>query len=107
LQQVVQDSSHFEIVTPPSLALIVVRLHPDRKGQSITSDAELNLLNQRLHNNLSARHDLMLTQTILHSVEREIFCLRIAIGGVHTTWLDVESVWHTIEEEGRKLVVAS
>lgn len=65
------------------------------------SDAELNLLNTQLHNRLNARSDTFLTQTILHSVEREIFCIRFALGGVRTQMEDVEKIWAAVEQEGK------
>jgi len=95
----------FEVVAPPSLSLLVFRLVP--AGQHDLSDAELNLLNQQLHNRLSARYDMMLTQTVLHSIEREIFCIRLAAGGVNTRWEDVERVWQIVVEEGTQLLEAT
>lgn len=93
-----QQSSHFSIVTPPSLSLAVVRLDLG------LPDAEANLLNQKLQTSLSARHDVMLTQTMLHSTEGDIFCIRIALGGLNTTMEDVRQVWAILEEEGAKVV---
>ncbi|KAK4689824.1 hypothetical protein P7C73_g271, partial [Tremellales sp. Uapishka_1] len=98
----VKASANFEIVTPPSLALLVFRLRPSM--DSTIGDAELNLLNQKLHIRLSGRHDVMLTQTMLHSEETEIFCIRIALGGRATTMEDVNAVWDVVEAEGRAVM---
>jgi hypothetical protein len=71
------------------------------KGDNGESDAELNLLNTKFHNRLNARSDTFLTQTVLHSIETEVFCIRIALGGWRTQMADVEKIWEAVEEEGR------
>jgi aromatic-L-amino-acid decarboxylase len=81
--------------------LVVFRLLPPGPGKEGMSDAELNLLNTKFHNQLNARSDTFLTQTILHSAEREIFCIRIALGGLRTQMADVEQIWAAVEDEGR------
>jgi aromatic-L-amino-acid decarboxylase len=88
-------------VTPPSLALVVFRLILPKAPRD---DAELNLLNQRLNTNLGARYDVMVTQTMLHSKERDVFCIRFAIGGVSTEMKDVETTWRIIESEGERVL---
>jgi aromatic-L-amino-acid decarboxylase len=98
LYSTVEKSSIFENVTPRSLTLVVFRLKPEN-GE--LSDEELNLLNTQFHNRLNARADTFLTQTILHSIEREVFCIRIALGGWRTQMADVEKIWEAVEEEGR------
>ncbi|GFZ46696.1 hypothetical protein JCM24511_03916 [Saitozyma sp. JCM 24511] len=102
LASIVNASANFEIVTPPSLALLVVRLRDPLAPNS--PDEVLNRLNQALYARLDARHDVMLTQTVLKSVESEIHCLRIAMGGVNTTMKDVEEVWEVIESEGQHVL---
>lgn len=37
---------------------------------------------------------------MLHSVEGDIYCIRVALGGQNTTMQDIEEVWAVIEEEG-------
>jgi len=98
LYSTIEKSEIFENVTPRSLTLVVFRL----KGKGGESDAELNLLNTKFHNRLNARSDTFLTQTVLHSLEREVFCIRIALGGWRTQMEDVEKIWEAVEEEGRK-----
>ncbi|ORY27788.1 putative aromatic-L-amino-acid decarboxylase [Naematelia encephala] len=102
LEGLVRESSNFEIVTPRSLALLVIRLKP--QSEVPVFDEELNLLNQRLSGVLNARSDVFLTETMLHSTESDIRCLRIALGGARTTWRDVEEVWEVIETEGNRIV---
>lgn len=53
---------------------------------------------------LNARPEVMLTQTVLKSVESEVYCIRFAIGAQKTTWEDVEEIWHVVEQEGEKLL---
>jgi aromatic-L-amino-acid decarboxylase len=101
LYTMIEESSVFENVTPRSLTLVVFRLDPKSNSGPGLSDAELNLLNTQLHNRLNARPDTFLTQTVLHSIEKEIFCIRIALGGWRTKMEDVEQVWRAVEEEGR------
>ncbi|WVQ84115.1 hypothetical protein IAT38_006260 [Cryptococcus sp. DSM 104549] len=102
LADVVRSSTKFELVTKPSLALLVFRLAPAPRA-GLTDDV-LNILNQRLHDQLNARFDVFLTQTILHSKEGNIFCIRFAMGGVHTTFKDVQATWSVVEAEGAKVL---
>ena len=103
LASMVEASPTFELVATPCLALLVFRLkHPTESS----TDPVLNLLNQRLSSRLNARYDVFLTQTVLHSLEREVFCIRFAMGGVNTTMEDVNSTWRIIESEGGEVVKA-
>lgn len=97
-----EQSSNFELVTKPSLSLLVFRLK--KAGESLT-DPELDLLNQKLHTRLDVRSDVFLTPTMLHSKERDLYCLRFAMGGLRTTWEDVMKTWQAVEEEGAKVLV--
>jgi len=49
-----------------------------------------------LHERLSARRDVLLTQTILPEVG---FCIRLAVGTPSTRWVHVEKVWAAVREE--------
>lgn len=102
LVKIIEKTPNFRIVTPPSLSLVVVRLVPPAKPDLL--DAELDLLNQRLHTRLNARSDIFLTPTVLHSVEREFYCIRIAAGSHLTTMKDVEETWAVVVEEGEKVL---
>ena len=88
-------------MTPPCLALLTFRLIPP--GENLDDD-ELNLLNQRLNTRLNARYDILLTQTILHGLEEEIFCIRFAMGGINTTMEDVRRTWKIVEMEGEEVL---
>nr|XP_019047344.1 aromatic-L-amino-acid decarboxylase [Kwoniella bestiolae CBS 10118]OCF26274.1 aromatic-L-amino-acid decarboxylase [Kwoniella bestiolae CBS 10118] len=104
LTEIVSQSSKFEIITPPSLALLVFRLNPSSSGGGKVDDDKLNLLNQKLHQRLDTRYDIFLTQTVLHSIERNVFCIRLAMGGVNTSFEDVQRAWEIIEEEGERVL---
>ncbi|WRT64926.1 uncharacterized protein IL334_001866 [Kwoniella shivajii] len=104
LAKIVEQSSTFEIVTPPSLALLVFRLKPSSSSPEEVSEDELNILNQNLHDRLNSRYDVFLTQTVLHSKEKNIFCIRLAMGGRYTTFQDVKKTWDIIESEGEEVL---
>jgi aromatic-L-amino-acid decarboxylase len=95
---IIRNSSDFELVSEPSLALLVFRYKREHR-----TDPELNLLNQQLVSLLTVRSDVFLTQTMLHSVEGDIFCVRFAMGGVNTTMEDVLATWRVVEESARGL----
>ena len=101
LAAIVKASRGFELVTTPSLALLVFRLKPEPGD---FQDEVLNLLNQRLNDRLVARYDVFVTQTVLHSVEREIFCIRFSMGGLNTTMKDVMTTWRVIEAQGEEVL---
>jgi len=101
LAAIIRASSTFELVTTPRLSLVVLRLRPK---DSEMDDEEFNLLNQRLHARLTLRPDVFLTQTVLHGIEREVYCIRFAMGGPNTSWGDVETVWGVVELEGSEVL---
>lgn len=102
LAEIVKRSENFELVTTPSLALLVVCV-----GKSLpenTLPAERDLLNANLNVRLNARYDVFLSPTMLPATDGNIFCTRIALGGKATTIKDVEEVWDVIEEEGAEVL---
>ena len=82
----------FQVIAT-SLSLVVLRMY---RAEWTAEEANLN--NQQLHDRLAARHDVFVTQTWLHSRRQDIFCIRIALGGQHTTMNDVEAVWAIIAQ---------
>ncbi|KAJ7647540.1 pyridoxal phosphate-dependent transferase [Roridomyces roridus] len=89
------DSDILELVTPPSLALTVFRVVPSK--HSDVDVAALNTLNAEFHSRLTARTDLVLTQTVLNG----IFCVRLAVGAQRTTETHIRSAFDAINEEAR------
>lgn len=100
LGKVVAASPGFELVTPPSLALLSFRLHP----AGIDSQAELNALNTKLMARLASHPEVMLTQTVLKTPESDIYCIRFAIGQLRTTFADVQETWAVVEDEAKQLL---
>ena len=115
LTALITSSNKYEIITAPSLTLIVFRLNPKWGDGTRMDDSELNLLNQELHTRLDKRSDVFLTPTMLHSSSPSspsssshsspsIYCFRFAMGGLRTCWEDVASVWDVLEGEGESLL---
>lgn len=104
LVAIITSSRIFEVVTPPSLSLVVFRLITPYHSSKPLSDPEFNLLTQKLHNRLDSRSDVFLTPSTLHSLEGEKKVIRIALGGANTTMKDVEEVWAVIEQEGEEVL---
>ncbi|KAF5386192.1 hypothetical protein D9615_002288 [Tricholomella constricta] len=78
----VTKSETLSLVTPPSLALTVFRLDPKPKSldQPPLSLESLNNLNRLFYGRISARNDILLTQTVLNGVH----CIRFAVGAART-----------------------
>jgi aromatic-L-amino-acid decarboxylase len=74
----IRSSTQFSLVTPPSYALSVFRLDP--KGNQPLDTESLNELNRLFYGRISARNDVLLTQTELNG----IFCIRFAVGSART-----------------------
>lgn len=95
-----RQDARFEIVAPPVLGLLDFRLVTEPKAD----DADLNALNAELMDRLNAHPEVMLTQTVLKSVESEVYCIRFAIGAQKTTWDDVEEIWRVVERDADALL---
>jgi aromatic-L-amino-acid/L-tryptophan decarboxylase len=74
VDRVNSEPNLFEIVTPPSLSLTVFRIIPDFEA----SEEELNELNKLFFRKMTARADIMLTQTDLNG----LYCTRW-VPGIH------------------------
>lgn len=95
----VRDSKDLALVTEPSLALTVFRIVPKKEseGQPAFSTESLNEVNRLFFGRVSARHDIMLTQTTLNG----IFCIRFAVGAARTTEQHIQSAFTIIEQEAK------
>ncbi|KAF8348273.1 pyridoxal-dependent decarboxylase conserved domain-containing protein [Amanita rubescens] len=91
----VKKSSAMELVTEPSLALSVFRLNPGI-GATANSLTDLNDLNRVFYDRISARHDILLTQTILNGIT----CLRFAVGAYRTEERHIDQAFNLLQEEG-------
>jgi aromatic-L-amino-acid/L-tryptophan decarboxylase len=99
-----RSSPRFEILTPPSLALTVFRLKASALDatSSPLPKVVLNDLNGLFFDRLSARNDILLTQTILNGV----FCVRFAVGAERTRELHVEKAFEVVCQEGELAAIA-
>jgi aromatic-L-amino-acid decarboxylase len=100
LERMIQDSPDFELLVPKSLALLVFRYHPQDRDYT---QQELNTLNQKLNTALAARHDIILTQTVLPAENGEdgTFCIRFSLGNARTEKQDVENGWNLVVKLAR------
>lgn len=93
----IQNTDNFSLVTQPSLALTVFRLVPQSKAddQPALSFESLNELNRLFYGRISARNDIMMTQTNLN----EIFCIRFVTGATRTTEVHVRAAYDILCKE--------
>lgn len=93
----VRDSANLSLVTQPSLGLSVFRLDPRTESdeQPALTLESLNELNRLLYGRISARNDIMLTQTTLNG----IFCIRLAVGATRTTEVHIRAAYDIICKE--------
>ena len=95
----IQNSDNFSLVTQPSLALSVFRLIPetgaDDSDQPALSLESLNELNRLFYGRISARNDIMMTQTNLNGV----FCIRFVTGATRTTEVHVRAAYDILCKE--------
>ncbi|KAF8070404.1 pyridoxal phosphate-dependent transferase [Lyophyllum atratum] len=90
-------SDELSLVTPPSLALTVFRLDPKPKSsdQSSLSLESLNNLNRLFYGRISARNDILLTQTVLNGV----YCIRLAVGAARTETSHIQQACELLHKE--------
>lgn len=93
----IQNTDNFSLVTQPSLALTVFRLVPQLKAddQPVLSFESLNDLNRLFYGRISARNDIMMTQTNLNG----IFCIRFVTGATRTTEAHVRAAYDILCKE--------
>ncbi|KAF8160873.1 aromatic-L-amino-acid decarboxylase [Crassisporium funariophilum] len=100
--KLIEQSDELSLLTEPSLALTVFRLSPkpasaDQPALSIDS---LNELNRMFFGRISARDDIMLTQTSLNGV----FCIRFAVGAARTTEVHIQQAYQILTKEAKALL---
>lgn len=97
----ISESKILSLVTPPSFALSVFRLVPAGVQGGLSLEA-LNELNRSLFGRLSARQDIMLTQTNLNG----IFCIRFVVGAARTDEQHVRNAYDVVAEEAEGVLQA-
>ncbi|KAG6866861.1 hypothetical protein C0991_008797 [Blastosporella zonata] len=92
----VAKSDKLSLVTAPSFALTVFRLDPKPEaGQSTLSLETLNQLNKLFYGRISARHDILLTPTVLNGVS----CIRLAVGASRTNTVHIQQACELLHTE--------
>ncbi|THU89379.1 hypothetical protein K435DRAFT_781667 [Dendrothele bispora CBS 962.96] len=90
----VSSSSLFKLVAPPSLALSVFRLEPKPTSEQIPEQS-LNSLNELFYGRITARKEILLTQTVLDGS----FCIRFAVGSPRTCEEHVDKAFEILTHE--------
>ncbi|KAF4567801.1 hypothetical protein EYR40_006810 [Pleurotus pulmonarius] len=98
----VSASSMLSLMTAPSLALSVFRLDPKPDSTSLNdskalSPETLNDLNRSYYARISARKDILLTQTVLNGA----VCIRFAVGAARTEDVHIRKAYQLLCEEGK------
>ncbi|KAF8893891.1 pyridoxal phosphate-dependent transferase [Infundibulicybe gibba] len=94
----ISTSDVLKLVTQPSLALTVFRIEPkplDSSEEASISADSLNDLNRLFYGRISARHDILLTQTLLNGV----FCIRFAVGAARTAETHINQAYELLLKE--------
>jgi aromatic-L-amino-acid decarboxylase len=92
----IKESSDFELVAPRSLSLFNFRYCP----AEITSQFEIDQLNERLLNQLNDTGEVYFTQNRV----RGIYAIRWSIGQTNTLPIHIEKAWSTIQHVARGLI---
>jgi aromatic-L-amino-acid decarboxylase len=89
----IEADSEFELVTPPSLALLTFRYAPGDAPDALTDDA-LDDLNARLLQAINDDGRIYLTQTRHDGA----YVIRFQVGQLYTTEEDVQVAWDVVRE---------
>uniref|UniRef100_A0A0W0EX79 Very-long-chain 3-oxoacyl-CoA reductase n=1 Tax=Moniliophthora roreri TaxID=221103 RepID=A0A0W0EX79_MONRR len=95
--ELVQTSPIFKLVTPPSFALSVFRIDPKprRPDEDLVPDSSLNDINRLFFGRVTARSDILLTQTTLDGK----FCVRLAVGSTTTQEHHIQHAFDLVSHE--------
>jgi len=96
LAGMIREHPNFELIAPVPFSTLVFRFIPEGNLDGET----VNHLNEKLLNDVNKTGEVFLSHTKL----RGIFCIRLAIGNIKTTWDDVMMAWEIIQEKARGLV---
>jgi aromatic-L-amino-acid decarboxylase len=92
----VRESDILELAAEPSFALSVFRL----KHGHASSAIERNELNRVFYGRICARHDIMLTQTMLDGLN----CIRFNVGATRTENKHIDQAIQLLLDEGRTAI---
>jgi aromatic-L-amino-acid decarboxylase len=96
----IRSSHQFTLVTPPSYALTVFRLGPTSQTSQLLNTESLNKLNRHFYGRISARTDILMTQTQLDG----IFCIRFAVGAARTDETHIHRAFNLLCAEAEMTV---
>ena len=99
LARQIDEADGFELLVPPTLALLCFRFHP----ADVHEPAVLDRLNQQLLDRLNDSGALYLTHTRLNGA----YAIRFCIGQTHTQQCHVDTAWQRIRETAAALPVPS
>src|ERR1700692_4176277 len=94
----IRSSSQLTLVTPPSYALSVFRLQPQKE----MDEELLNNLNRLFYDRISARSDILLTRTELNGT----FCIRFVVGAARTNATHTQKAFDLLRAEGEMTIKA-
>jgi aromatic-L-amino-acid decarboxylase len=101
----ISTSENLSLVAAPSLALTVFRLEPKvtpPTRPSLSAEELLNVLNKLYYARISARDDILLTQTELNGV----FCIRFVVGAIRTNESHVKLAYELLQSEAHLTIEA-
>lgn len=75
---------------------------PISSGQPVLSEDSLNNLNRLFYGRISARDDIMLTQTVLNGV----YCIRLAVGAARTNETHIKQACDLLHKEAELAIEA-
>ncbi|TMC20959.1 MAG: amino acid decarboxylase [Chloroflexi bacterium] len=90
----IDASPDFERMAPTPFSLVCLRARPQGMGD----EAPLDVLNERLLNRINAAGRFFLSHTRLHGK----YTIRVAIGNIRTTELDIRELWVTLQQYVRE-----
>jgi len=93
-KNLIAEEDNFELVAPAELGLVCFRFNDGQK-----ESLELDEFNQELLQRINGREEVFLTHTLL----RDNFTLRMAIGQRTTEEKHVTRAWEIIKEEAQKM----
>ncbi|RXW21325.1 hypothetical protein EST38_g4541 [Candolleomyces aberdarensis] len=97
--KLLSESKVLTLFAEPSLALTVFRITPPEGVDKFSAEA-LSDLNARFFKVVSARDDIMLTQTSLNGH----VCIRFAVGSARTEENHIKQAYEIVEQEAAKVI---
>ena len=94
LRKMIELHPNFELLAPTPFSTLVFRF-----AKSGLDQDRLNQLNQELLDAVNATGEVFLSHTVLNSK----FTIRLAIGNIKTTWVDVERAWEILQQKADEL----